>query len=89
MTDFARERDEAVRLARAAGAILMTIYATDFAVSYKGHDDPVTDADKRANEFIVAGLRTAFPTRSAITSEHANQSAPATPSNGTLITVTA
>jgi 3'(2'), 5'-bisphosphate nucleotidase len=74
VTGFTRERDEAVRLARAAGAILMTIYATDFAVSYKGHDDPVTDADKRANEFIVAGLRAAFPKDGVVAEESADNS---------------
>jgi 3'(2'), 5'-bisphosphate nucleotidase len=74
VTGFTRERDEAVRLARTAGAILMTIYATDFVVSYKGHDDPVTDADKRANEFIVAGLRTAFPEDGVVAEESADNS---------------
>ena len=74
MTDYARELDVAGRLAREAGAILMRIYVTDFAVSYKGHDDPVTDADKRANEFIVTGLRKAFPEDGVVAEENADNS---------------
>lgn len=56
-----RELVEAVKLAREAGALLMEIYATDFDVEYKGKSDPVTDADRRANEHLVAKLREAFP----------------------------
>ncbi len=74
MTGFTRELDETARLARAAGAILMKIYATDFAVSYKGPNDPVTEADKRANEFIVAGLRAAFPKDGVVAEESADNS---------------
>jgi len=74
VTAYAQELSAASRLAREAGAILMKIYATDFAVSYKGHDDPVTDADKRANEFIVAGLRTAFPEDGVVAEESADNS---------------
>jgi 3'(2'), 5'-bisphosphate nucleotidase len=74
VTDFTRELDEAVRLARAAGAILMRIYATDFAVSYKGPNDPVTEADKQANQFIVNGLRAAFPQDGVVAEENADNS---------------
>lgn len=56
-----RELVEAVRLAREAGALLMEIYATDFDVDYKGKADPVTEADRRANEHLVRRLREAFP----------------------------
>lgn len=51
----------AVDLARKAGKVVMEVYATDFSVSYKGASDPVTDADKRGNDLIVAGLEHAFP----------------------------
>lgn len=71
---FTRELDEAARLARAAGAILMNIYATDFAVSYKGPNDPVTEADKRANELLVQGLRASFPTDGVVAEESADNS---------------
>ena len=74
MTGFTRELDEAARLARAAGAILMKIYATGFAVSYKGPDDPVTEADKQANELMVAGLRGLFPDDGVVAEESADNS---------------
>lgn len=74
MTDFKRELDEAARLARAAGAILMGIYATDFAVSYKGPNDPVTEADKQANELLVRGLRALFPEDGVVAEESADNS---------------
>jgi 3'(2'), 5'-bisphosphate nucleotidase len=56
-----REIAEAARIAREAGAILMDIYATDFAVAYKAEADPVTEADTKANAYIVGEIRKAFP----------------------------
>jgi 3'(2'), 5'-bisphosphate nucleotidase len=56
-----REIAEAARIAREAGAILMDIYATDFAVVYKAEADPVTEADTKANAYIVGEIRKAFP----------------------------
>lgn len=52
---------EAARIARGAGSILMDVYATDFSVSYKAKADPVTEADMRANAYIVGELRKSFP----------------------------
>ncbi len=48
-------------LARQAGKIVMDVYATDFAVAYKGKNDPVTEADQQGNDLIVKGLQEAFP----------------------------
>jgi 3'(2'), 5'-bisphosphate nucleotidase len=56
-----RELEVAVELARGAGRILMEIYAKDFAVAYKGANNPVTEADQRANTYIVAELEKRFP----------------------------
>lgn len=64
-----RELAEAKRLAREAGVILMRIYATDFSVAYKGVRDPVTDADKQANAFLVAKLGELFPDDAIIAEE--------------------
>ncbi len=48
--------------AAALGArIVMDVYGTEFLVDYKSHDDPVTQADRRANDAIVAALGRAFP----------------------------
>ena len=50
-------------LAREAGRIILAHYERGFAVEYKRGDkgDPVTAADKEANELIVRGLARAFP----------------------------
>ncbi len=55
------ELSVAVALARKAGQIVMDVYATDFAVAWKGANDPVTEADRRGNDVIVRGLLEAFP----------------------------
>lgn len=58
------------RLAREAGAILMSFYKGDANVEWKGYDDPVTAADKAANIMLVRELTKAFPD-DAILSEEA------------------
>jgi 3'(2'), 5'-bisphosphate nucleotidase len=68
-----RELVEAVRLARDAGALLMEVYATDFEVEYKGKSDPVTEADRIANELIVRRLRDTFPADAIIAEETAEE----------------
>ncbi|MFK7989878.1 MAG: 3'(2'),5'-bisphosphate nucleotidase CysQ, partial [Sandaracinaceae bacterium] len=69
-----RELVEAVKLAREAGAILMEVYATDFDVEYKGEQNPVTVADRRANEHLVSRLREAFPHDGVVAEETADTS---------------
>jgi 3'(2'), 5'-bisphosphate nucleotidase len=49
------------RLAREAGALILQVYATDFAVRGKADASPVTEADERAERCIVAGLRALAP----------------------------
>ena len=48
-------------LARQAGALVMAIYATDFAVQGKADESPVTLADQQAEALILAGLRALTP----------------------------
>ena len=61
MPDMSRQVTTAVDLARKAGRVIMEIYHTEFEVAYKGASDPVTEADKRANDLIVTGLHQQFP----------------------------
>ncbi len=63
-----KELEVARRLAREAGAILMEFYRGETEVQWKGHDDPVTAADRAANAMIVRELQRYFP-RDAILSE--------------------
>ena len=48
-------------LARQAGAVVMAVYATDFAVRGKDDTSPVTEADERAEAVILAGLAQLAP----------------------------
>ena len=54
-------RDAVIRIARAAGDVIMAIYATDFAVRGKSDASPVTEADERAEAVITQGLRALAP----------------------------
>jgi 3'(2'), 5'-bisphosphate nucleotidase len=48
-------------IAAEAGALVAQVYATDFGVEYKAPRDPVTRADRLANELICRRLGEAFP----------------------------
>ncbi len=64
-----KELSVAVQLARQAGQSVMAVYATDFAVASKGKNDPVTEADRQANDLIVKGLHEAFPLDTVVAEE--------------------
>mgnify|MGYP001826232859 CR=1 FL=1 len=66
---------DAARIARGAGSILMEVYATDFSVAYKAKADPVTEADTRANAYIVGELRQVFPDDGIVAEESPDRSA--------------
>jgi 3'(2'), 5'-bisphosphate nucleotidase len=53
--------DRVIPIARAAGAIVMEVYATAFAVSGKLDDSPVTEADRRAEVLLEAALARIVP----------------------------
>ncbi|MGN6209320.1 3'(2'),5'-bisphosphate nucleotidase CysQ [Asticcacaulis sp.] len=55
----------------AAGAEIMRIYATDFAVVTKGDASPVTEADQKAEAIILAGLKHIAPGIPVIAEEEA------------------
>jgi myo-inositol-1(or 4)-monophosphatase len=61
MTALSRERDVAVEAARAAAAIIRRYYKTDLEVELKGHDDPLTAADRESNACIYDIVTKAFP----------------------------
>jgi 3'(2'), 5'-bisphosphate nucleotidase len=53
--------EEVLAISARAAATIREIYKHPFAVEFKIGDDPVTIADRQANEIIVAGLTAAFP----------------------------
>lgn len=56
-----RELDIAVELARRAGERIAALHGSGIAVETKDDQSPVTEADREANELIVAALAAAFP----------------------------
>jgi 3'(2'), 5'-bisphosphate nucleotidase len=56
--------------ARNAGAKILEIYGRDFEVEYKGDNSPLTEADKAANEAIMAFLERAYPEIPVISEEN-------------------
>jgi 3'(2'), 5'-bisphosphate nucleotidase len=71
MTSLDREAAVAIDLARRAGAIVLRYRRPGLQVDHKAHDEPVTRADREANELIVAGLRAAFPDDAILSEESA------------------
>ncbi|KAB2895691.1 MAG: 3'(2'),5'-bisphosphate nucleotidase CysQ [Kofleriaceae bacterium] len=68
------EIERARELARAAGALVTALRdkgMEELAVEHKPGDEPVTVADRAANELIVSGLRKAFPTDVIVSEESA------------------
>ncbi len=53
--------EQLLSLARAAAVEIIDVYRHPFEVDYKRPRDPVTEADRRANELICSRLQTLFP----------------------------
>ena len=58
-----------IALARDAARVIMTVYASDFAVRDKADLSPVTEADELAEKVILAGLARHFPGTPVIAEE--------------------
>ncbi|WP_428263901.1 3'(2'),5'-bisphosphate nucleotidase CysQ family protein [Haliangium sp.] len=69
---FSHELEVAERLARAAGALALRFHGTDLDIDLKPGNEPVTEADRRTSDLIVAGLREAFPDDVIISEERAD-----------------
>lgn len=74
-----RELAEAKRLAGEAGVYLLSVDRGKLAVAYKSVGNPVTEADQRANAFIVDALRRAFPGDAVVAEESDRVEGPAHP----------
>lgn len=64
-----RELRVALDLALGAGEVVLEERAKGLAVDHKAQGEPVTNADRRASELIVAGLTAAFPADVVISEE--------------------
>lgn len=58
---LAHELSIARLAANRAAEQILAIYQTDFSVEWKGRGDPVTQADRKAQEAITLTLAEAFP----------------------------
>jgi 3'(2'), 5'-bisphosphate nucleotidase len=67
-------------IARAAGAVILQVYGTDFAVMGKADASPVTAADEQAEALISPALQALEPTWAVVAEEAAAQGA--TPQTG-------
>ena len=59
--DLTAEYEFACRLAREAATIVTTFYVGSSEVEYKSHDEPVTEADRSANQHIVTRISEMYP----------------------------
>jgi 3'(2'), 5'-bisphosphate nucleotidase len=59
--DRAQALDRALAIAHEAGALIMQVYADAYEVEFKGPNDPVTRADRQANDHITRALAAAYP----------------------------
>jgi 3'(2'), 5'-bisphosphate nucleotidase len=66
---LAAELARAIELARLAGAEVLALQRGQLDVELKPGDEPVTIADRRASELIVAGLAARFPVDPIISEE--------------------
>jgi 3'(2'), 5'-bisphosphate nucleotidase len=75
MSTLTQELSLARDIAREAGKLILDVYRTDFDVIEKAAGaGPVTEADKRANDYIVRELRRAFPGDGIIAEESRDNS---------------
>ena len=44
-----------------AGKIILEVYSKDFSVDYKDDYTPVTDADRKSNDYIINALKSQYP----------------------------
>jgi 3'(2'), 5'-bisphosphate nucleotidase len=60
-------------IARQAGALILQVYASDFAVSHKADASPVTLADEQAEALIVPALQSLLPAVPVVAEEAASR----------------
>ena len=63
--------ESVIGIVRAAGELVMAVYATDFDIRCKGDASPVTEADERAEALIQAALGRLAPAIPVVAEEEA------------------
>lgn len=67
--DLTKELDFAARVAREAATIVNTFYIGSSEVRYKSDDEPVTEADRSANQHILTRIQAHFPDDGVLSEE--------------------
>lgn len=67
--DLTAELDFACKIAKEAGTIVNTFYVGSSEVEYKAPDEPVTEADRSANQHIVSRIGAAYPNDGILSEE--------------------
>lgn len=66
---YEKELQAMIKVAQLSGDIIMEVYRKGFEVEIKDDDSPVTEADKRADAFIIESLQKEFPDYGFLTEE--------------------
>lgn len=66
---YSLELDAAIKVANQASIKILEIYQRDFTVDFKEAQEPVTLADRLADEIIISGIRQKFPGDALLTEE--------------------
>lgn len=67
--DLSAELDFLIKTAREAATIVNTFYVGSSEVRYKSENEPVTEADRSANQHILARLNAVFPDDGVLSEE--------------------
>lgn len=59
-------------ITKEAGRIILEIYRRDFTVDYKDDMSPITEADRRSNDYIVERLKSRYPECAILAEESRN-----------------
>ncbi len=70
--DYIQEVSDIGKIVLLAGKIVNEIYRSDFAVTLKGKDDPLTEADTEANRIITEEIKKKYPEDGILSEEFAD-----------------
>ncbi|KAF0250329.1 MAG: 3'(2') 5'-bisphosphate nucleotidase [bacterium] len=72
METYIQEKEVAKQIALRAGQVILEYYSKNVSVTMKSGDEPVTEVDHAANNFIIENLQKAFPEDLIISEERAD-----------------
>jgi len=70
--DLTQVLENVKELTREAGRIILEIYKKDFSVDFKEDSSPITEADRKSNDYIVENLKRKYPECAILAEESKN-----------------